>query len=210
MSARNSKSFRPVRMPSGITKGEDEIADQKTQPPACALLRTILCGEPDNAVDPAAAQRFVTLERALVTLFHLKTGGENKGIFDCHGGPLPGVRADGMGGIAHQNDRTFVPGWERRHVVDRIAALDPLDMIEDLGVGARVIDMQGTDFPCVDGWIGDLVNLVLVGSIGIEPIDRLPGWFEIAKKRIVTESVNGGVKVGQRGVAKPGHFAAWA
>ena len=28
--------------------------------------------------------------------------------------------------------------------------------------------------------------------------------------RFVREAVNGGVKVGQRGVAKPGHFAAWA
>jgi hypothetical protein len=60
-------------------------------------------------------------------------------------------------------------------------------MIEDVGVGARIIRMQGADFPRVPSRIIDFFYIRLVGSIGIEPVDWLPGRLEIAEECIATE-----------------------
>jgi hypothetical protein len=134
---------------------KDEIPDHKTEPAACALLRAIPSGDLYDKFDPIAAQAFVTAECELVVLFHLKAGGENERIFDRHRGSLPSMGADCVGSIAHQHDPALVPARKRRHVVHRIAALNHLDMIEDVGVGARIIRMQGADFPRVPSRIID-------------------------------------------------------
>ena len=171
-------------MGSGM-EGRDP--DQKTEPTACALLGAILSGDPDDKRDPIAAQRFVTAECSLVILIRLKTGGENERIFDRHRGSLPSMGPDRVGSIAHQHDPAFVPARKRRHVIDRIASLNHLDMIEDPCVGARIVRMEGTDFPCVSNRIIDFFNIGLFGSIGIEPVDRLPSRLEISEERIAAE-----------------------
>ena len=78
---------------------------------------------------------------------------------------------DSVRGIAHQDNPAFVPVGKGWHVVDWIVALNHLDMIEDLGVGARIIRMEGADFLCVLGRIIDFFIIGLISSIGIEPIE---------------------------------------
>jgi hypothetical protein len=120
-------------------------------------------------------------------LFRIERCGEDERVFDRHGGALPGMWAYSMSGITDQHDPTVVPARELGHVVYRIAAFEPVDMFEDLGVGARIVLMQRQDLLCIAAGIGDFSVFAGAGGIGVEPIDGLPFGFEIAEKGIVAE-----------------------
>src|SRR5262245_51273347 len=68
------------------------------------------------------------------------------------------------------------------------AALQSLDMFENLAVGARVIHMQSSDPSCIADRIGQLANISLTSRIGIEPINRLIRYLEIPEEGIIAES----------------------
>jgi DNA-binding MarR family transcriptional regulator len=94
---------------------------------------------------------------------------------------------DRVRGVAYQHNPALVPTRELRHVVDRIAALDPVDVFEDLVVGARVLQMQRSDLLCIAGGIGDFSVFAGPRGIGVEPIDGPPFGLEIAEKGIAAE-----------------------
>ena len=78
-------------------EGKHEIANEKTKPTVCALLRTIPCGDLYDLFDPIAAQPFITAECGVMVLFRLKACGENEAIFDGHGSSLPSMGPDRVG-----------------------------------------------------------------------------------------------------------------
>jgi hypothetical protein len=76
------------------------------------------------------------------------------------------MRTDRVSGVADQRNPAFVPAGKLGHIVDRIAALDPVDMFEDLGVGARIVLMQRQDLLCIAAGIGDFSVFAGAGGIG--------------------------------------------
>ena len=53
-------------------------------------------------------------------------------------------------------------------------------MLQDLGVGARVVHMQRPDVLCITGEISDFSVFAGTAGVGVEPIDRHPLSFETA------------------------------
>ena len=90
------------------------------------------------------------------------------------------MRTDCVRGVSDQHNSAFVPARELGHVVDRIAAVEPVDMLQDLGVGARVVHMQRPDVLCITGEISDFSVFAGTAGVGVEPIDRHPLNFETA------------------------------
>jgi hypothetical protein len=168
-------------------EGYDKISDEKTDPSVCAFVRTVPRGDFDDTLNPSSSQHFVATECRFAIASRLEASSEYKCIFDGHRGTLPCMRADGMGSIAHQNDRTFVPAQKGRHVVNGIDAVDSVNASEDIGSWAGITRVQTTYDPCVIDGISRLINFSLFSRIGVEPIDRLTARLEIAKERVAAE-----------------------